>query len=200
MLNASRHHSGWYTGIASGPGDSSLWCSTPLGITEVDADSGGKFGRRSSAQRLSASQTWSPPCTTETASLKKCSTPLGVTDLVTPLPPTSNGAIECSTPLGVTDLVTLDRDVCLSARQVLNASRRHRLGPRRRLTGSASWVLNASRRHRLGHGQPMSGDVVTPVCSTPLGVTRLVTTGLVHSRMLGAQRLSASQTWSPLRP
>ena len=87
----------------------------------------------------------------------RCSTPLGVTDLVTPAGSGSaGGQCQCSTPLGVTDLVTP-------------------LEPR--------WLLATGER-----------------CSTPLGVTDLVTHAdsfLVHA--IGAQRLSASQTWSPGR-
>ena len=85
----------------------------------------------------------------------------------------------CSTPLGVTDLVTrcaVDRGIS-RAQDVLNASRRHRLGHTlaSRTSSSRASVLNASRRHRLGHGGSRG----------PPGVAAC-----------GAQRLSASQTWS----
>ena len=53
-----------------------------------------------------------------------CSTPLGVTDLVTGFTMAADASRKCSTPLGVTDLVTgLDGDI--ASRLVLNASRRH---------------------------------------------------------------------------
>ena len=108
-----------------------------------------------------------------------CSTPLGVTDLVTPRSPSPHRRPHtCSTPLGVTDLVTRSPECAVSRRrQVLNASRRHRLGHGAHLNRkrrSGAKVLNASRRHRLGHNDATIKRLIKP----------------------GAQRLSASQTWS----
>ena len=88
--------------------------------------------------------------------------------------------------------------------RVLNASRRHRLGhqepPHARQDRLAHRVLNASRRHRLGHAIDVDVAGGRSMCSTPLGVTDLVTrdssTSTSRTSASRAQRLSASQTWS----
>ena len=104
----------------------------------------------------------------------------------------------------------------LSASQTWSRSSRGRGGTRdrsaQRLSASQTWsrdewrradpavrVLNASRRHRLGHSDRLALDALEAACSTPLGVTDLVTLCTCADDLLRwrAQRLSASQTWSP---
>ena len=108
----------------------------------------------------------------------------------------------CSTPLGVTDLVTGPIEATSrSTSIVLNASRRHRLGhwPRERSSCRYRGVLNASRRHRLGH---TTGPAARCAGRCVLNASRRHRLG--HQRRRGhgrhrifrAQRLSASQTWS----
>ena len=83
----------------------------------------------------------------------------------------------CSTPLGVTDLVTCAERPAARGRSCAQ-----------RLSASQTWspigtvglyfvqdVLNASRRHRLGHLDQPTEDELHEACSTPLGVTDLVT-------------------------
>ncbi len=130
------------------------------------------------AQRLSASQTWSRrPRVQDPVRSLSCSTPFGVTDLVTVTRSRAGTASRtCSTPFGVTDLVTV-----------------------RGTSGMVPLaVLNAFRRHRLGHVRPAPAPSSAGVCSTPFGVTDLVTWWRTPTRggARGAQRLSASQTWS----
>ncbi len=202
------------------------------------------------AQRLSASQTWSRPDLALAAAREQCSTPFGVTDLVTrragnlerrgdgvlnafrrhrlghPYRDAAAGLREqCSTPFGVTDLVTSWTSFSVwfaTCAQRLSASQTwSRLAPSnlqslcacaQRLSASQTWslgkdelvedaadVLNAFRRHRLGHPTRPCRRTRRGRCSTPFGVTDLVTRGRDRGRYRGrgAQRLSASQTWSP---
>ena len=132
MLNASRRHRLGHDGpavVVNADGSAQRLSASQ---TWSPFDTGGEFKTVSGAQRLSASQTWSPCVPGRTrAAAKMCSTPLGVTDLVTrgdgAYQPTLSA--ECSTPLGVTDLVTGRGGLALIVViVVLNASRRHRLG------------------------------------------------------------------------
>ncbi len=179
VLNASRRHRLGHV-RAGGSRIGAGACSTPLGVTDLVTRPASRRSRpQMSAQRLSASQTWSRRERPRPRRRPdECSTPLGVTDLVT----TAHCAVghrcrECSTPLGVTDLVTRSARAGRSAVGVLNASRRHRLGHDRDVIAAfaASRVLNASRRHRLGHAADGGDAGLGPWCSTPLGVTDLVT-------------------------
>ena len=132
------------------------------------------------AQRLSASQTWSPMggayIRTNDGGVLNASRRHRLGHLETG--GENQAATECSTPLGVTDLVT----------------RGH--GPDQLSEGGC--VLNASRRHRLGHATGRGNAGKPEVCSTPLGVTDLVTRPAENCSdwFRSAQRLSASQTWS----
>ena len=157
VLNASRRHRLGHRHDEE-PIQRHLRCSTPLGVTDL-VTTRSKTPRRSSAraQRLSASQTWSRLF--DAVELAR--------------------STECSTPLGVTDLVTLTADPVntnVQSAQRLSASqtwsRTYGDTACRRL-----WVLNASRRHRLGHTSPTDGRRLPTECSTPLGVTDLVTGG-----------------------
>ncbi len=179
VLNASRRHR-----LGHGRRRCTLrrefGCSTPLGVTDlVTRRWRGSAPAGAGAQRLSASQTWSQ----------------------------DRRRVRRARPSGAQRLSasqTWSRRRPLRRRSrsdVLNASRRHRLGhvsgrPRR---CRAQRVLNASRRHRLGHAVQSIGDAGRArVCSTPLGVTDLVTlaSDWRPTPFEGAQRLSASQTWS----
>ena len=235
-------------------GECRTWCSTPLGVTDLVTMAArssaakrdvlnasrrhrlGHGGRRSGgrdgvggAQRLSASQTWSRGVGGYHLANKMCSTPLGVTDLVTPEAPSPcDTPLMCSTPLGVTDLVTWADRGGGGGASVLNASRRHRLGH----THVAAGSNRLSRAQRLSASQTWSraapgNGTIRRTCSTPLGVTDLVTTfatvyqvrfykcstplgvtvlghppplGSSIAPLSGAQRLSASQTWSRALP
>ena len=185
------------------------------------------WASRSGAQRLSASQTWSPgpasgaawPRTVLNASRRHRLGHSRQAVTVTTREPL------CSTPLGVTDLVTIWATVGdgrvpesaqrLSASQTWSQAVRHDSGRRRvsaqRLSASQTWS-RCDRFHAC----------LVVRCSTPLGVTDLVTrrqpigwpkrwrvlnasrrhrlghlaTARKNSLMRGAQRLSASQTWS----
>ncbi len=200
-------------------------CSTPLGVTDlVTPLDGPSTAAPTGAQRLSASQTWSRvvadgsrgelmcstplgvtdlvtagPCSLDRV-LRGCSTPLGVTDLVTPSERRAAAGGMCSTPLGVTDLVTTFGDAAgcrKTCAQRLSASQTwsQRCG---RFLEQGRRVLNASRRHRLGHSSAVADTGTWTLCSTPLGVTDLVTPTRPARLRRGpsAQRLSASQTWS----
>ncbi len=179
-------------------------CSTPFGVTDlVTRPRRPRRSPSNCAQRLSASQTWSRWDRAGLTRGDKCSTPFGVTDLVTCVAaaPTT-GPVRCSTPFGVTDLVTLGAAGALAAAvgcstpfgvtDLVTAGRIAPSGRRsgaQRLSASQTWsrrlrwprrgavtgVLNAFRRHRLGHaaGLPVLPDL--EVCSTPFGVTDLVT-------------------------
>ena len=155
-------------------------CSTPLGVTDlVTAATRGAHPmiavlNASRRHRLGHSSSVTRPAPTS-----RCSTPLGVTDLVTPRRRNRHlTRTACSTPLGVTDLVTRrGRTSGQWDAAVLNASRRHRLGHgfAQLLPLAGRLVLNASRRHRLGHHRAGRGELSRAGCSTPLGVTDLVT-------------------------
>src|SRR5262249_28354067 len=83
VLNASRRHRLGHASMAATKAADVL-CSTPLGVTDlVTSASWCRRSTTSSAQRLSASQTWSPELREISSRIIKCSTPLGVTDLVT---------------------------------------------------------------------------------------------------------------------
>ncbi len=195
---------------------SSVECSTPFGVTDLVTS---RLLRRSQAvhcaQRLSASQTWSPARPCEGGYWPQCAQRLSASQTWSPGCGEAERSLRvvlnafrrhrlghtsarrksgrprpCSTPFGVTDLVTCrtpNRSNCKI--HVLNAFRRHRLGHSRRSpTQRGEWmVLNAFRRHRLGHagGRSRPPDQPCRRCSTPFGVTDLVT---LHS-MLRFRRL-----------
>ena len=154
-------------------------CSTPLGVTDLVTPwaERPRIAPVEGAQRLSASQTWSPRSTARIR-LRRCAQRLSASQTWSPRPigldPEDDR--ECSTPLGVTDLVTPRRRVgrVLGRAQRLSASQTWSRSPRCPIPGAAR-VLNASRRHRLGHGGEAEGLRAEGVCSTPLGVTDLVT-------------------------
>ena len=228
VLNASRRHRLGHQ-LAGSQRLEPAECSTPLGVTDlVTRLWPHPAAARGRAQRLSASQTWSHGSFEQSMSdvvvlnasrrhrlghprtaafygtgFAACSTPLGVTDLVTDWPIVKLGRRRvlnasrrhslvtaaasvhlspvqmCSTPLGVTDLVTIvvHRRI-LRLGVVLNASRRHRLGHLElRLSvgspGRCAQRLSASQTWSRGHPQDTAPR--RRWCSTPLGVTDLVT-------------------------
>ncbi len=86
-----------------------------------------------------------------------CSTPLGITGLLTCRPYLMPCRISsCSTPLGITGLLTRARSRAARSADVLNASRHH-------------------RSSHQGGSRPVSGRLYP--CSTPLGITGLLTHG-----------------------
>ncbi len=252
VLNAFRRHRLGHRPRPRSCATGQVVCSTPFGVTDlVTASWPCCSARWDCAQRLSASQTWSRPVRGAADRRQWCSTPFGVTDLVTSSSSSKPGSSQvCSTPFGVTDLVTghlSPEQALLNSAQRLSASQTwsRDLGRRRpapacaqRLSASQTWshearrtprhhgtVLNAFRRHRLGHATACALPRDPGKCSTPFGVTDLVTAGrravpAAHGRCStpfgvtdlvtcgsasgvadspSAQRLSASQTWSRSR-
>ena len=228
MLNASRRHRLGHL-RARVAWTSGQYCAQRLSASQTwSRRRPGSWGDRFvGAQRLSASQTWSHRGHGGGYGYLKCSTPLGVTDLVTgrhsaektggkraqrlSASQTWSQPLEliewqtdfmCSTPLGVTDLVTTPRGAGRSG-----------CGCAQRLSASQTWSpLVAPAADELAEtcSTPLGvTDLVTlwlsvltrtvSACSTPLGVTDLVTRAGWPGRgpRGGAQRLSASQTWSP---
>ncbi len=151
MLNAFRHHCCHHA--QSSPCSAvSNWC----------------------AQRLSASLLSSPlPLDRSIASLRVCSTPFGITAVITITPSRSSMSRGCAQRLSAS---------LLSSRK---PSRSNLLGCR---------VLNAFRHHCCHHSTANVARTFAGVCSTPFGITAVITMPRTAWRpgTTCAQRLSAS--------
>ena len=217
-LSASQR---WACERSTGP---ALGCSTPFGITEVGKVAapsetgqgqvlnafrhhrGGHTwsippaARRTSAQRLSASQRWARRLIAPTRFSHQCSTPFGITEgrnarnapPIRPFRP-------CAQRLSASqrEASSIGAPLESPTERVLNAFRHHRgrhLGMRRRMCARQHGVLNAFRHHRgrnvsawaaperprpvlnafrhhRGSTSPSRSSADCPMCSTPFGIT-----------------------------
>ena len=155
-------------------------CSTPFGITEVlTAPCASTTNGRSCAQRLSASQRFSRRATRTSFTGCTCAQRLSASQRFSRDDPLIKiGGDLCSTPFGITEVLT---------------------SRRRTSQRSNALVLNAFRHHRGSHPSITGRLVRIARCSTPFGITEVLTTpdSGVDGRGVGAQRLSASQRFSP---
>ncbi len=203
-------------------------CSTPFGVTDlVTRRSIRRCRARCRAQRLSASQTWSLPAPIAVPGSIGGAQRLSASQTwshgeAVPVgrPVRVLNAFRRHRLGHAVDAGAIRRRVrCaqrLSASQTWSprspASPARKSASAQRLSASQTWsrpaatevhasvspVLNAFRRHRLGHSIGPPGGSSSAWCSTPFGVTDLVTRAAAVPAACGdgAQRLSASQTWS----
>ena len=135
-----------------------------------------------------------------------CSTPCGITEVITHTPlPVGELLERCSTPCGITEVITSPRrstPIRFSCAQRLAASRRssrHLLASTIR-AASCAQRLAASRRSSPAVAYP--GGTVAPWCSTPCGITEVITALIEAITTLqgSAQRLAASRRSSRQAP
>ena len=184
-------------------------CSTPFGITAVlTRRSRDPPKRCSCAQRLSASQRCSlhrahgarlsgyvlnafrhhsgahSASSRDRSGLFSCSTPFGITAVLTTPPAATGPSTEmCSTPFGITAVLTKPsrgHPATLTCAQRLSASQRCSRGGLRLRQGIPA-VLNAFRHHSGAHAMAQMHAGQPVECSTPFGITAVLTIGPLDS-------------------
>ena len=154
-------------------------CSTPFGITEVlTSHRRVPAALADGAQRLSASQRFSHHTSLEGGFWLECSTPFGITEVLTGVRCGARCCPRCAQRLSASQRFSPTCE-CRSRNgsrgaQRLSASQRFSLGCAD-LRPSRENVLNAFRHHRGSHTCCFNPALSRTACSTPLGITEVLT-------------------------